>query len=91
MNKNKLVLKREYISNLNDNHMGQIKGGTFITSVWACTGFTWCNNCNSGNSCDCPPLTQYTCNCGGNDPESQICKTKVGICDEIAYSMDTCK
>lgn|GEM_PF-5565376 len=51
MNRNKLVLKREQISSLDDNHLSQVKGGTIITSVWGCMGFSWCNNGCPSNSC----------------------------------------
>lgn len=54
---NKLVLKREHISNLTDNQMSQINGGDslfcFITSKDNCIGISLCDQGCHTDSCDC--------------------------------------
>ena len=59
----KLVVNRKPISRLNDNNMSQLQGGTDITSILICGGWTWCPGCVSDK---CIEETKFcaTPNCG---------------------------
>jgi len=83
------MLKREHISNLNDNQLNQLKGGTVVTSVWACLGLSICYICETADSCGCSgTCTPASINCSNNCTAPSLIEK---VCSKVSCDFVECE